>query len=410
MYTKIILLFITFFSFAFANAQDASKDEKTPDKLIPKEFAIPPSPLFDLMGAAPSRVVKSSDLKDFKVDWSFRNWRVNPNLAIQGQPIWEMFYNRKELSKYQKASYVARTLASTDLSIGTITSENNDRRIGAAVKINLYKQKDPLLVKGLYKEVLATFDEELKTLKANEKNLFKILDSVTRPDEIKKYKDELKENDVKLTTFYSRRKEAIVEKSKEVIVNNWNASFLDIAVGQIKTYDTDSAGSFKKLKLNRNTGKALWINYGLRLGKRAMLTGLLRSTFYEEEVTFKLKNNTTGEETEEKTIADNKLFSFGFNIRYGGPVYNFFVEIAKESKTFNTPIEALNEAFKAPNGKSIITNTVKWDTVDPYNISFGGDWRIGRNLVLNYGLRMILDKNFKTTSVLPIANISCMMR
>jgi hypothetical protein len=396
--------------FATLKAQEASKEEKTPEKLIPKEFAIPPSPLFDLMGAAPSRVVKSSDLKDFKVDWSFRNWRVNPNLAIQGQPIWELFYNRKDLAKYQNASYLARTLASTDLSLGTISSEANDRRVGGALKINVYKQKDPLLVKNLYKEVLTSFDEELKTLKVNEKNLYKILDSVTKPSDIKKFKDELRENDTKLTTFYSRRKEAIIEKSKEVIAENWNASFLDVAIGQIKTYDTDSAGSFKKLKLNRNTGKAVWVNYGLKLGKRAMLTGLLRSTFYEEEVTFKLKNNTTGEETDEKTIADNKLFSFGFNVRYGGPVYNFFIEIAKESKTFNTPIEALNEAFKAPNGKSILTNTVKWDTVDPYNISFGGDWRIGRNLVLNYGLRLVMDKNFKTTSVLPIANISCMMR
>jgi hypothetical protein len=410
MYTKILFILCCCLVWNTMQAQETSKEEKTPEKLIPKEFAIPPSPLFDLMGAAPSRVVKSSDLKDFKVDWSFRNWRVNPNLAIQGQPIWELFYNRKDLAKYQNASYLARTLASTDLSLGTISSEANDRRVGGAIKINLYKQKDPLLVKNLYKEVLASFDEELKTLKANEKNLYKILDSVTTPGDLKKYKDELKENDTKLTTFYSRKKEAIIEKSKEVIVENWNASFLDMAVGQIKTYDTDSAGSFKKLKLNRNTGKAVWVNYGLKLGKRAMLTGLLRSTFYEEEVTFKLKNNTTGEETDEKTIADNKLFSFGFNIRYGGPVYNFFVEFAKESKTFNTPIEALNEAFKAPNGKSILTNTVKWDTVDPYNISFGGDWRIGRNLVLNYGLRLVMDKNFKTSSVLPIANISCMMR
>jgi hypothetical protein len=404
---KIIFILTALVSFS---TTVVAQQEGTDQKLVPKEFAIPPSPLFDLMGAAPSRVVKSADIKDFKVDWSFRNWRINPNLAVQGQPIWELFYNRKNLSKYQNASYLARTLASTDVSLGTINSETNDRRIGAAVKFNVYKQKDPLLVKDLYKELLTSFDEELKTLKANEKNLLNVLDSVTQPNDIKKYKAQLIENDSKLTSFYNRRKEALIEKSKEVIIDNWNASFIDVAVGQIKTYETDSAGSFRKLKLNRNTGKAMWINYGLKLGKRAMLTGLIRSTYYEEEVTFMLKNNITGDEVQEKTIADNKLLSVGFNIRYGGPVYNFFIEFAKESKTFKTPIEALNEAFKAPNEKSVITNTVKWDTVDPYNISFGGDWRIGRNLVLNYGLRLIMNKNFKTTSVLPIANISCMMR
>lgn len=410
MWLKNILLLLSFFACISSKAQDAAKEEKQLDKLIPKEFTIPASPLFDLMGSAPSRVVNSSNLKDFKVDWSFRNWRLNPNIAIQGQPIWELFYNKKDLSKYQKASYLARTLASTDLSIGTITNETNDRRVGAAVKINLYKQKDPLLVKQLYDDVLKEFDTELVLLRENEKQLLKALDSVTKPNDIKKFREELILNDVKLKTFNTRRKEAIVEKSKEVIVNNWNASFVDIAVGQINSYETDSIGSFKKLKLNRNTGKAFWINYGLKLGKRAMLTGLIRSTYYEEEVSFKLKNNITGDEAEEKTIADNKLLSIGFNIRYGGPVYNFFIEFAKDAKTFKTPIEALNDAFKAPNGQTVLTNTVKWDVVDPYNISVGGDWRIGRNLVLNYGLRMILDKNFKTTSVLPIANISCMMR
>jgi hypothetical protein len=391
-------------------AQSVNDNDKTTDKLTPREFSIPASPLFDLMGTAPSRVVKSSDLKDFKVDWSFRNWRINPNLAIQGQPIWELFYNRKSLGKYQQASYFSRMLASTDVSIGTITSETNDRRLGAAVKMNLYKQKDPLLVKGLYDKILRQFDEELLSLQNNEKILLKILDSVNRPDDLKKYKDELKENDTNLNSFYNRRREAIIDKSKEVVADNWNASFIDVAFGKINTYETDSAGSFKKLRLNRNTGRAFWISYGIRLGKRAMLTGLLRNTFYEEEVTFRLKNDITGSEAEEKAIADNKLFSFGFNIRYGGPVYNFFIEFAKESKTLKTPVEALNEAFKTPAGKSIITSTVKWDAVDPYNISVGGDWRIGRNLMLNYGLRLIMDNNFKTTSVIPIANISCMMR
>jgi hypothetical protein len=410
MYIRLFFIVCGIAAMGVLQAQPETKDEKIPDKLIPREFAIPASPLFDLMGAAPSRVIKSSEIKDFKVDWSFRNWRVNPNLAIQGQPIWELFYNRKNLSKYQNAGYFARTLASADVSLGTISGETNDRRIGGALKLNLYRQKDPLLAKDLYVKIQASFEEELKILKLNEKLLLHTLDSVIKPDDIKKYKDELKENDIKLATFYSRRRDSIVEKSKEVIAENWNASFLDIAIGQIKTYDTDSAGSFKKLKLNRNTGKSFWLNYGLRLGKRAILTGLLRSTFYEEEVTFKLRTDSNGLETEARAIADNKLFSFGFNIRYGGPVYNFFVEFTSESKTFNTPIAALNEAFKAPNGKKVLTNTVKWDTVDPYNISVGGDWRIGRNLVLNYGLRIVLDKNLKTTSVLPIANISCMMR
>ncbi len=410
MIKQIVCCGIFLYAALASLAQETSTSDKNMDKLIPREFAIPTSPLFDLMGAAPSRVVKSGDLKDFKVDWSFRNWRINPNLAVQGQPIWELFYNRKDLSKYQKASYFKRMLASTDISIGSISNETNDRRIGGAIKINVYKQKDPLLVKDLYKETLQSFSEELKGLKENEKNVLKLLDSITVPSETKKLREALKENDLKLSTFYKRRNDAIVEKSKEVVAQNWNASYIDVAFGQIKTYETDSAGTFKKLKLNRNSGQSFWLNYGIKLGERAILTGLARNTFYAEQVNFKLINTATGVEVEESAIADNSLFTFGFNIRYGGPVYNFFIEATKESKTFKTPIDALNEAFVAPNGTAVITSKVKWDSVDPYNISVGGDWRIGRNLMLNYGVRMIMDKDFKTTSVIPIANITCMMR
>ena len=46
----------------------------------------------------------------------------------------------------------------------------------------------------------------------------------------------------------------------------------------------------------------------------------------------------------------------------------------------------------------------------PNALTIGGDWHVGRNVVLNYGMRWTLDKNGKTQSFLPIAGISCMMR
>lgn len=120
-----------------------SQEEKNEslEKLTPKEFAIPTSPLFDLMGVAPSQVARTSDIKDFKVDWSFKSWKLSPNLAIQSQPIWEIFYNKKTIENYQKASRFKRSLASIDISIGTIQESNDDRRIGGAIKMNIYKQR-----------------------------------------------------------------------------------------------------------------------------------------------------------------------------------------------------------------------------------------------------------------------------
>lgn len=362
------------------------------------------------MGVAPSLVARTSDIKDFKVDWSFNSWKVNPNLAIQTQPVWELFYNRKNLEKYQKASYLSRMASSLDVSLGTVSNELNDRRIGGAMKVNLYRQKDPLMVKGLYEDILQQYDQELLQLKSKEKQLLAQLDTTTKPAELAAVKNTLRENDISLTTFYSRRNTAIQDRAKAVLSDNWNASFIDFAVGRIYTYETDSAGSLKKLRLNRNTGSGAWVNFGLRLGKRGQLTGLARSLYYEEQLNFTLKDDATGEMTPGETVGNNTLFTFGMNLRYGGPVYNFFAEFVMDRKAIKTPIEALNESFRIPNGKSVITSTVKWDIVAPYNLSFGGDWRISRNVILNYGIRVLMDKNFKTTAVRPLANISCMMR
>ena len=392
------------------HAQLQLADNKAVDKLTPKEFTIPTSPLFDLLGAAPAQVARTSDIKDFKVDWSFRNWRINPNLAIEAQPVWEIFYNRKKIEKYQRASYLQRTLASLDISLGTIQGEGESRRIGGAAKINLYKQRDILLIKGVYDDVQQTFDEELIVLKAKEKEILQQLDTLYKPSDIQKTREELRQNDIKLTSFYGRRNAAMQERAATFISDNWNKAYIDLAYGQVYSYSTDTAGSLRKLSLNRNTGSGLWINFGFGLGKRGLVSGLIRSTFYQEELNFSVKDKATGEETPQSAIAANRLYSFGINVRYGGPVYNFFTEFIWEGKKSKTPVDALNNVFSVPDGKEIIPGTVKWDEVQPYTINLGGDWRISRNVILNYGIRCVMDKNFKTTSFTPIANISCMMR
>jgi O6-methylguanine-DNA--protein-cysteine methyltransferase len=406
--TCIVLLSLFYSGKAICQTQEANTELQ--EKLTPKEFAIPTSPLFDLMGVAPSQIARTASIKDFKVDWSFKNWRINPNLAIQAQPVWELFYNKKDLAKYQSASRFQRMLASLDVSIGTVQADQTDRRIGGAFKLNLYNQKDPLLIKDAYKDIQQTFEEELAQLKQKEKDLLKQLDSLSKPSELLKTRDELRQNDLQLASYFSRKKAAIQEKAAQFVANNWNAAFVDIAYGKIFTYGTDSAGSLKKLKLNRSTGNGFWLNFGMGVGKRGLISGLIRSTFYEEEVTFNLLDAVTNEETSETTIASNNLFSFGMNFRYGGPVYNFFAEVIYEGKKIRTPVDAVNESFSAPNGKTIVTSSVKWDVVNPYTVNFGGDWRISRNVVLNYGMRLLLDKNYKTVSFTPIANISCMMR
>ena len=195
-------------------------------------------------------------------------------------------------------------------------------------------------------------------------------------------------------------------KSRE----HWNASSLNVAVGKVYTYKRDSAGSLKSLRLNRNTGFGAWINGGVGLGKKLLLSGLFRTSWYEEELNFLVKDNNTGEETTQTAIAQNTLFTSGLNLRYGGAIYTFFVEFLYEKKGLKTPLEALTDVFKVSGNTEIVKSSVKWDVVHPNTLSFGGDWRISQSVVINYGMRCVFDNNWKFRTFTPVATISCMMR
>lgn len=388
----------------------AQEKESASGRLNPSEFSIPASPVFDLMGVTPSQINRTSDIKNFKVDWSFKAWRLNPNLAIQSQPFWELFYNRKDLSKYQSASGFMRKLASLDISLGTVQNEESDRRIGMAAKLNLVKQKDPLLAKSLYEDIGIRYAEERKTLEARLKELQLKLDTTQQIMDKPGIRSEIKSTEDQLLSLNSRRNTEINDRAKIFIAEHWNAASLDLAVGRVYTYQSDSAGSLSKLRLNRNTGFGIWLNGGVPLGKRWMLSGLVRTTFYEEELNFLLRNTVTLEEKEARAVAENKLYSAGLNLRYGGPLYSFFVEFLYEKKALKTPVEALQDVFTEPAQTQVVASSVKWTTVHPNSFSIGGDWRISQNVIINYGMRWILDVKGKSQAFIPVAGISCMMR
>jgi hypothetical protein len=362
------------------------------------------------MRVTSSQINRTSDIKDFKVDWSFKSWRLNPNLAIQSQPVWEIFYNRNDLDKYQNASALMRKLASLDVSIGSVQDENNDRRIGFASKLNLYKEKDPLMAEELYAGISEKYRAEKEELSVQLKDLQNKLD--TTMDILSKpgIRSQIRSAEDQLMTIHSRRNEEINSRAKIFVSENWNASSLDVAYGRVYSYKTDSAGSLKGLRLNRNTGWGGWLIGNIGIGKKFLLSGLFRKSWYQEELNFLIRNATTGDESSQRAVADNTLLTMGLNLRYGGSIYTFFAEFLYEKKGLKTPLEALGEVFKSPGNFEVVGSSVKWDVVHPNTISFGGDWRISRSLVLNYGMRCVFDKEWKFTTFTPIATISCMMR
>ena len=391
-----------------ATAQDA--DPQKAGRLTPKEFSIPASPVFDLMNVTSSQVNRTSDIKDFKVDWSFKSWKLSPNLAIQSQPIWEMFYNRKDLSRYQNTSRFMRRLASIDVSVGSVLDENEDRRIGFAVKMNLFKQKDPLLYKELYSDIGEKYIKEKKDLDSVLKTLKHQLDTVSNILAKPEIRNQIKSTEDQIMTLHSRRNSEINGRAKIFVDENWNNSSLDAAFGRVYSYQTDSSGALKSLRLNRNTGWGGWLNGSFGIGKKWLLSGLFRTTWYEEQLDFIIRNNSTQEEISKQAVAENTLYSLGANLRYGGSIYTFFIEFLYEIKGFKTPVEALTGNFESPRNFDIIGSSVKWNVVHPNSLSIGGDWRISQSIILNYGMRCVFDSKWKMQTFIPVATISCMMR
>lgn len=400
------------FLFFLAIAIKANTQENTDkaSRLSPKEFSIPASPIFDLMGVTSSQINRTSDIKDFKVDWSFKSWKLNPNLAIQSQPVWEVFYNRKDLRKYQDASRFMRRLASTDLSIGSVLDENNDRRIGYAVKLNLFKQSDPLMARDIYAGISEKFSQEKHDLDSQLKELRLQLDTTKNILLKPELRAQVHTIEDQLMSIHSRRNAEINSRAKIFVEENWNASSLDLAFGRVYSYKTDSAGSLKSLRLNRNTGWGGWLNGSLGLGRKWLLSALFRTSWYEEELEFLVRDKSTLQEESRRAVADNTLYTMGMNLRYGGSIYTFFVEFLYEKKGLKTPLEALRESFSTPANIEVVGSSVKWDVVHPNTLSIGGDWRVSRSVILNYGMRCVFNSHWKMQSFIPVATISCMMR
>ena len=388
---------------------EAQQNEIAAGRVSPKELTISPSPIFDLMGATPSQVTRLADIKDFKVDWSLK-YGVNPNLAIQSQPFWEFFYNRKDLSKYQNASRFMRKLASIDLSFGTIQDESSYRRIGGGIKLNVYKEKDPLMTKELYEDIGVKYKNEKEDLLLQLKELKAKLDTTTNILDKPALRIQIKATEDQLNGQNSRRMGEINERAKIFVNEYWNASSIDIAFGRMYTFKSDSTGTFGMKRNNRSTGWGTWINGNLGIGQKFLFTGLFRYFSYDEQLDFAVIDQATGTESPQKTIAKNSLFSTGINFRYGGSIYTFFIEMLYEYKKLSTAEEALNKFYQARENVKVIGSSLKWEEVHPNTLTFGGDWRISRSVIINYGMRCVFNSNWKFKQFTPVATISCMMR
>lgn len=342
---------------------------------VPTEFSIPVSPAFDLLGVNNALVARPGNIRDFKVDWAFKSWRLKPNLALQAQPVWEIFYNKAKLDKYRKASSLMRTLSTLDISAGTIEDQSLARRLSFAVKLTLYKGKDALLDAGIFNESEKEYLGQRSQIENQILSLKLDLKTLKDKDSIQAIKDEIESKESQMDFLDVKQKNSNMEIASSFAKRNWNTSFLDVAYGKMYTYNNDT---LSKLAL-KGSGYALWINGSYGIGKKILLSGVLRMSVID--------NQALGEKS--------MLFGSGVNFRYGSPKFNFFAEVmyTQSKQDFSFEDETQN---------IVAANTL--------STSYGGDWRLSRNVTLTYGVRVDYDRKLKFQTIAPVAGIACMMR
>ena len=178
----------------------------------------------------------------------------------------------------------------------------------------------------------------------------------------------------------TEHKTRIQQIAQTFLTDFWNASHVDLAYGQVFTYDQPV---LENLKLQGET-QAVWLNGSVGIGRKMLLTGLVRYTSQAK------KDTASGE-----TIGKGQAVSFGFSFRYGSPKFNFFAETV---------------VSKGDTPKAITDNRLNITELSHFSIAYGGDWRISRNVLLTYGVRTNYTEDFKFKNLIPVAGISCMMR
>ncbi len=362
--TPLLLLLILCISSSTTLAQQAVGEE-----VKATEFSIPVSPAFSLLGADPALVSMPGVIRDFKVDWSFRSYRLSPNISIEAQPIWSLAYDRPDLERYRKAGAFMRQLSTLSVSFGTIQLDTA-RVMAYAFKINLFRSRDPLRDSTYISEGVQEVLLQENTLKAQIVELKNSLDTITSTYQRIQTETQIVNSEAQLITLRASTRTRIKELREMYLKSHWNTSCVDLAFGQSYSYINESLDSLKLAK----RGYGVWITGGFGVGNRVFISGLVRHQ--------KISDTEEGQQ-------------WATNFRYGTNRFRFFTEAMYE-KTETETVNELSELSKSIN--------------EGFVFAYGGDFKLNNSIVLGFSLRTVYNNNLKFVNMIPVANIACLMR
>lgn len=382
---RVSIIFIIIFSLGL---NQKSVGQTFNQDVIPSitPASIPSAPAFALLGVNPEIVTRPSDVKQFKVDWRIKNYNLAPDLAIEIQPVWWFIHRKKGIKAYRESSKLAKILSTASFSLATAKIDNANH-MSYALKLNVYKEKDPLLDDQAIKNKEKQFNELVKPLqdsiKALNKSRKEIQDRVTMEKADSLIVDLTQQIDfIKIQNLKQLR-----DESEQFVLNNWNMDMIDVAFGRVFKYDNTALDSLKFDK----AGFGLWVNGAKGVGKNGLLTGMIRMN----------------------RIGANTNWLYGASYRHGSERFNFFFELVRSA--INNNIDngfEEDEIFAVKRSEDIGSAWFRFQDGEGYKtwtLSYGGDFRLSKKILLNFSLRTELKAGQGFNRFLPVANIICLM-
>ncbi|MCB9082123.1 MAG: hypothetical protein H6555_10475 [Lewinellaceae bacterium] len=387
MKTVMLLPCFMLFFLGYAFAQE----EEFYEELSSSEMSIPSAPAFALLGVNPEVVLRPSDLRSFKVDWRIKNYNLAPDLALEAQPFWHLYYKNRPFNEYVNAGPLARRLSTLSLSLGTAKIDGVNHA-AYSVKMNLYSENDLFSDRELIAELAREHDASMGLVQRKIDSLSIQRFQTNDPEEKQFIQEEIDALHFQKRTISVEAKEKYRSAIEEYQYGHWNRTMLDGAFGMVYTYDNQGLDSLKV----KRAGLAFWLNGALKIGRHGLVTGIFKFT---------------------KVIdSSNKLF--GVSYRYGNPKFNFFTEVAFETlgNYFDPTQEEMfdeGEVFANNFAQDLGSGWLNFNNTgnrSQYTIAYGGDFRLSRNILLNFSLRTQFTGAMKMERLLPVANVICLMK
>lgn len=350
----ITLLIITWRFFAIA--QDGGNDGE--EFIKQTDFSVPSSAAFLLLDANPAQVNRPGFVRDFKLDWVYSGQGLNPNIAIEAQPIWLLFYDKVSLADYQKQSPLLHALSTTAVSLGTV-DRDDIQSLAYSLKITLFTNADPMLDSGFIEKYRPTTDGFNEQQRIAAITLQLEMDESLGDDERAALINERNSIQAVLDRLDSLENITRQQIWTDYQDAHWNASVVDVGFGQVFDY---TSGQLDSLDLTRK-GLGAWINGAYGFGNRDskwLLSGLFKLINFENTDT---------------------RYTYGLNLRYGSARLNIFAESVWEQAAANT------------------TTT----------LAYGGEYRLNPKVFLQFGIRTQYDEGFNLQQLLPRMNVKWAM-